>query len=113
MSKFEIVKRMKKKCFSVHQWLDELSDKNQFSVTNYQSIPCADKKTQYYKIRLKTDTTNFSTKNSIQISLRLFGKSHQTEQIPLEQTMENKQTFQENNLIDTFEIQTKKAIKFY
>ncbi len=103
-----------RKCFSVHQWLDELSDKNHFSITNYQNISCDDQQEdrnyQYYTIRIKTNTTNLSSNDSIQIFLKLFGKSHQTEQIPLDQTIDNKQAFQRNNFIDVFEIRTSKKL---
>jgi len=98
------------KCFSVHQWLDELSDKLQFSVTNYQNISCDDKQndknSQYYTIRIKTYTTNLLSNDSIKIFLKLFGKFHQTEQIELNQTIDNQQAFQRNNFIDIFEIRT-------
>lgn len=30
------------KCFSVHQWLDQSSDRLHFSMTNYQNISCDD-----------------------------------------------------------------------
>jgi hypothetical protein len=57
----------------------------------------------YYTIRIKT---NLSTKNLINSLIKLFGKSHQTEEILLDRTIDNKQPFQRNNSIDTFEIRT-------
>ena len=99
------------KCFSVHQWLDQLSDQSQFSITNYRLISCDNpidnSKYQYYLVRIKTDTTNFTSMNAMKISVKLFGKSHQTEFIPLTQTIDHQsRTFQQNNSIDTFEIRT-------
>ncbi|CAF4049780.1 unnamed protein product [Rotaria sp. Silwood2] len=99
------------KCFSVHQWLDKVSDDRiQFSMTNYQNIPCDDKRHvinyQYYTIRIKTNTTNLTPNDSMNIFIKLFGKSHQTERIQLDQTIDNKQAFRRNNSIDIFEIRT-------
>jgi len=34
------VQTNEKKCFSVHQWVDEITGRTQFSVTDYQQIPC-------------------------------------------------------------------------
>ncbi|UJR34141.1 hypothetical protein I4U23_021548 [Adineta vaga] len=103
------------KCFSVHQWLDEVSDKVRFSMTNYQNIPCEDQRhsttnIDMYTVRIKTNTTNLSKDNSLNISIKLCGKTHQTERIQLEQTINNKSAFQRNNSIDTFEIQTKNKL---
>jgi hypothetical protein len=106
------------KCFSVHQWLDEVSDKIRFSMTNYQNIPCDEKRHgttmsnyQYYTVRIKTNTTNLSSKASMNTWIKLFGKSHQTEQIPLDRTIDDQQAFQRNNAIDTFEIRTSIKLK--
>jgi len=96
-----------KKCFSVHQWLDQLSDKIHFSMTNYQNISCDDEKTDtYYTIRIKINTTNLISNDSIKIFMKFFGKFHQTEQIPLDETIDNQQPFQRNNSIDIFQIRT-------
>ncbi|CAF3808973.1 unnamed protein product [Rotaria sordida] len=99
------------KCFSVHQWLDKVSDDRiQFSMTNYQNISCDDKQHatnhHYYILRIKTNTTNLTSNDSVNIFIKLFGKSHQTEQIQLDQTIDNKQAFRRNNSIDIFEIRT-------
>ena len=82
-------------------------------MTNYQTTSCDDKQhgrnlstEQYYTIRIKTNTTNLSANNSISTFIKLFGKSHQTEQIPLDRTIDNKEAFQRNNSIDIFEIRT-------
>jgi hypothetical protein len=79
-------------------------------MTNYQNILCNDKRYetnisnyQYYTIRIKT---NLSSNDLFNISIKLFGKSHQTEQIQLDRTIDNKQAFQRNNSIDIFEIRT-------
>ncbi|CAF1502559.1 unnamed protein product, partial [Adineta steineri] len=101
------------KCFSVHQWLDKISDNMHFSMTNYQMISCDDKRYNgnisnyyYYTVRIKTNQTNLLPNGSVHISLKLFGKFHQTEQIQLDQTIDNQQAFHRNNSIDTFEIRT-------
>lgn len=82
-------------------------------MTNYQNIPCDEKRHgiiisnyQYYTIRIKTNTTNLSLNDSINTLIKLISKSHQTEQIQLDRTIDNKQAFQRNNSIDTFEIRT-------
>lgn len=95
------------KCFTVHQWLDENPNKNSFSMTNYENIQCDQKKFgQFYKIRMKINETNLSSNNRVFTSMKLFGKSHQTEQISLNQTIDNLESFQRNNFIDTFEIRS-------
>jgi hypothetical protein len=102
------------KCFSAHQWLDQLADKRYFSMTNYQMISCNDKhgdvNYQYYIVRIKIETTNLLSNDSIKASIKFFGKFHQTEQIQLDQTIDNQQAFQRNNSIDTFEIRTSKKL---
>ena len=102
------------KCFSAHQWLDQLADKLHFSMTNYQMISCENKhgdvNYQYYTVRIKTETTNLLSNDSIKASIKLFGKFHQTEQMQLDQTIDNQQGFQRNNSIDTFEIRTSKKL---
>jgi hypothetical protein len=87
-------------------------------MTNYQNIPCDEKRHgttmsnyQYYTVRIKTNTTNLSSKASMNTWIKLFGKSHQTEQIPLDRTIDNQQAFQRNNSIDTFEIRTLMKLK--
>ena len=99
------------KCFSVHQWLDDISDKVHFSMTNYQITSCdqhqRDTHTSndhYYTVRIKTNATNLSPSQSVNASIKLFGRSHQTDRIPLDQTIDNQPAFQRNNSIDTFEI---------
>ncbi|CAF4483957.1 unnamed protein product [Rotaria socialis] len=102
------------RCFSVHQWLDKVSDDRiKFSMTNYQNVPCDGKRNtkknlnyEYYTVRIKTNTTNLTLNSFVNVFLKLFGKSHQTEQIQLDKTIDNKQAFQRNNSIDTFEIRT-------
>jgi hypothetical protein len=83
-------------------------------MTNYQMISCDDKhgdiRYQYYTIRIKIETTNLSSNDSIKTSIKLFGKFHQTEQIPLDQTVDNQQGFQRNNSIDIYEIRTSKKL---
>lgn len=83
-------------------------------MTNYQKISCDDKhgdiQYQYYTIRIKIETTNLSSNDSIKTSIKLFGKFHQTEQIPLDQTVDNQQGFQRNNSIDIYEIRTSKKL---
>lgn len=77
-------------------------------------ISCDDKhgdiRYQYYTIRIKIETTNLSSNDSIKTSIKLFGKFHQTEQIPLDQTVDNQQGFQRNNSIDIYEIRTSKKL---
>lgn len=102
------------KCFSVHKWLDKVSDDDiQFSMTNYQNIPCDEKSYfknvmnyQYYTIRIKVNATNLTSNDSVNIFIKLIGKLHQTEKIELDRTIDNRQAFRQNNTIDTFEIRT-------
>jgi hypothetical protein len=76
-------------------------------MTNYQNISCDDEKTDtYYTIRIKINTTNLISNDSIKIFIKFFGKFHQTEQIQLDETIDNKQPFQRNNSIDIFQIRT-------
>ncbi|CAF3508369.1 unnamed protein product [Rotaria sp. Silwood1] len=99
------------KCFSVHQWLDKVSDDRiQFSMTNYQNVSCDDKQNainyQYYTVRIKINTTNLISNDTVNIFIKLFGKSHHTERIQIDRTIDNTQAFRRNNSIDTFEIRT-------
>lgn len=96
------------RCFSVHQWLDEMSDRVQFSMTNYQNVPCEESPhtDQYYTVKIKTNNTNLSATTSIDTSIKLFGRSHQTERIPLSRTMDNEQPFIRPHSLETFEIRS-------
>ena len=102
MVELKNIQTNERKCFIVHQWLDQLSDQSHFSITNYRLIQNPNLNSYYYLVRIKTDTTNLPSNDTMKISLKLFGKFHQTEWIPLD----DHSAFQQNNSIDTFEIRT-------
>ncbi|CAF1098753.1 unnamed protein product, partial [Adineta ricciae] len=99
------------KCFSVHQWIDELFDKVHFSMTNYQNTPCDDTQHRnFYIVKIKTKITNLTRENPMKLSIKIFGKSHQTEDVRLEKTVDNQQAFQRNNSIEIFELCTTRKV---